>query len=145
VQQLESHAGVSFPSGSLSLGQVVFEPEALRVNQVTGSLGSPATGPVLAATSNRHVVTVALDASQQSEVKTGNKVTVSLPDGTTTPGVVSSVGTVATTSPGREEPRHDDPGAGDADRSEGGGHPGPGAVTVNITTAAARAACSRCR
>ena len=48
---------------SLSLGQVVFEPEALRVSQVTGSLGGPATGPVLTATSDRHVVTIALDAS----------------------------------------------------------------------------------
>ena len=81
--------------GSLSLGQVVFKPEALRVSQVTGSLGGPAAGPVLAATSDRHVVTVPLDASQQSEVKAGDPVTVTLPDGTTTPGVVSAVGTVA--------------------------------------------------
>jgi multidrug efflux pump subunit AcrA (membrane-fusion protein) len=53
---------------------------------------------VLAATSDRHVVTVLLDASRQSEVKAGDTVTVTLPDGTTTPGVVSSVGTVAATS-----------------------------------------------
>ena len=31
VQRLEEHLGVSTPPGSLSLGQVVFEPEALRV------------------------------------------------------------------------------------------------------------------
>ncbi len=47
VQRLEAHLGVSYPPGSLSLGQVVFEPEALRVSQVTGSLGGPAAGPVL--------------------------------------------------------------------------------------------------
>ncbi len=58
MQQLEEHLGVSSPPGSLSLGQVVFEPEALRVAQVTGSLGGPASGPVLAATSDRHVVTI---------------------------------------------------------------------------------------
>ena len=98
VQRLEEHLGVSFPPGSLSLGQVVFEPEALRVSQVTGSLGGPASGPVLAATSDRHVVTIPLDVSQQSEVKAGDTVSITLPDGTTTPGVVSSVGTVATTS-----------------------------------------------
>ncbi len=98
VQKLEEHLGVSFPPGSLSLGQVVFEPAALRVATVTGSLGGPASGPVLTATSDRHVVTIPLDASQQSEVKAGDGVTVTLPDGTTTPGVVSSVGTVATTS-----------------------------------------------
>jgi hypothetical protein len=100
VQRIEGRLGVSSPLGSLSLGQVVFEPEALRVAQVTGSLGGPASGPVLAATSDRQVVTIPLDVSQQSEVKAGNRVTVTLPDGTTTPGVVSSVGTVATTTPG---------------------------------------------
>ena len=98
VQQLDEHLGVSSPPGSLSLGQVVFEPEALRVSQVTGHLGNPATGPVLTATSDRHVVTISLDASDQSEVKAGDAVSVTLPNGTSTPGVVSSVGTVATTS-----------------------------------------------
>jgi hypothetical protein len=100
VQLLEEHLGVSFPPGSLSLGQVVFEPEALRVSQVPGSLGGPASGPVLTATSDRHVVTIPLDASDQSEVKAGDTVSITLPDGTTTPGVVSSVGTVATTTSG---------------------------------------------
>ncbi|HYZ55717.1 MAG TPA: hypothetical protein VE733_19755 [Streptosporangiaceae bacterium] len=136
VQQLEEHLGVSSPSGSLSLGQVVFEPEALRVSQVTGSLGGPASGPVLAATSDRHQVTIPLDASQQSQVKAGDRVTVTLPDGATTPGVVSSVGTVATTTPGsaRGSPATTipvqvtltDPGAaGTLDQAP---------VTVNITT-----------
>jgi hypothetical protein len=98
VQLLEEHLGVSSPPGSLSLGQVVFKPEALRVSQVTGSLGGPAAGPVLTATSDRRVVTILLDASQESEVRVGDKVTVTLPDGATTPGVVASVGTVATTT-----------------------------------------------
>ena len=40
---------------------------------------------------------IPLDASQQSEVQAGDRVTVTLPDGTSTPGVVSSIGTVATT------------------------------------------------
>ena len=82
------------------MGQVVFEPEALRVSQVTGSVGGPASGPVLAATSDRHVVTIPLDASQRVEVKAGDAVTVTLPDGTSTPGTVSWVGTVATTTSG---------------------------------------------
>jgi hypothetical protein len=103
VQQLEEHRGVTFPPGSLSLGQVVFKPEALRVSQVTGSLGGAASGPVLTATSDRHVVTIALDTAQQSEVKAGDTVSITLPDGTTTPGVVSSVGTVATTTPASQQ------------------------------------------
>jgi hypothetical protein len=137
VQQLEEHLGVSSPPGSLSLGQVVFEPEALRVSQVTGSLGGPASGPVLTATSDRHVVTIPLDASDQSEVKAGNTVSITLPDGTTTPGVVSSVGTVATTSGSGGSPTTTipvqatltDPGvAGTLDQAP---------VTVNIITATA--------
>jgi len=134
VQQLEEDLGVSFPSGSLPLGQVVFEPGALRVSQVTGSLGGAAAGPVLTATSDRHVVTIPLDVSQESEVKAGDRVTVTLPDGTTTPGVVSSVGTVATTSSSGPDAtttipvqvKLTDPrAAGSLDRAP---------VTVNITT-----------
>ena len=98
VQQLEGHLGVSSPPGSLALGQVVFEPEALRVTQVTGHLGGQANGPVLTATSDRHVVTISLDVSAQSQVKAGDTVSVTLPDRTVTQGVVSDVGTVATTT-----------------------------------------------
>ena len=98
VQLLEEHAGVPAPSGSLSLGQVAFEPGPIRVAQVTGSLGGPAAGPVLQATSDEHVVTIALDTSQESDVTAGDHVSVTLPDGRSTQGVVSQVGTVATTS-----------------------------------------------
>lgn len=98
VAKLQSRLGISEPTGSLDLGQVAFEPTALRVSQVTGTLGGPASGPVLKATSDEHIVTISLDASQQSEVKAGDTVTVTLPDGQTTPGVVSSVGTVAVTA-----------------------------------------------
>jgi hypothetical protein len=94
VQRLEEHLGVSSPSGSLSWGQVVFEPEALRVSQAAG-LDGPASGPVLIATSDRHVVTIPLSTSQESEVAVGDAVTVTLPDGASTPGKVSSVGAVA--------------------------------------------------
>jgi hypothetical protein len=98
VQRLETHLGADDPAGSLSLGQVVFEPEALRVSQVTGRLGGSAAGPVLTATSDRRVVTIPLDAAMQAQVKAGDPVTVALPTGVTVPGAVSSVGTVATTT-----------------------------------------------
>jgi hypothetical protein len=100
AEKLQSALGISSPSGGLTEGSAVFEPTALRVTTVTGSLGGPASGPVLAATSDRHVVTIALDASQQSEVKAGNRVSITLPDGAATPGTVSSVGTVATAPSG---------------------------------------------
>jgi hypothetical protein len=98
VETMEEDLGVSDPPGSLSLGSVVFEPEALRVSSEPGSLGSQAMGPVIAATSDRHVVTVALNTSQESEVKAGDAVSVTLPNGSTTAGTITSVGTVATGS-----------------------------------------------
>jgi len=98
VQRLEERRGVADPPGSLSLGQVVFEPEALRVSRLIGSLGGSATGPVVFATSDRQAVTIGLDASDQSEVRLGDRVSITLPSGATTPGVVSSIGRVATTS-----------------------------------------------
>jgi hypothetical protein len=140
VQLLEGHLWVASPPGSLSLGQVVFEPQALRVSQVSGSLGGSGTGSVLTATSDRHVVTIPLDTSQQSQVQAGDKVTVTLPDGAPTPGVVSSVGTVASTTPGSAgsgstttipvQVTLTDPGAaGTLEQAP---------VTVNITTASVK-------
>jgi hypothetical protein len=138
VQKLEVHLGVSSPPGSLPLGQVVFEPAPLRVATVTGSLGGPASGPVLTATSDRHVVTIPLDASQQSEVKAGDRVTVRLPDGTTTPGVVSSVGTVAVTSESGGNVTTTIPVQVKLTDPKAAGTLDQAPVTVNITTATAR-------
>ena len=135
VEKLQSALGVSSPSESLPLGSVVFEPQALRVSRVTGSLGGSANGPVLAATSDRHVVTVPLDVSQQSQVKAGDKVTVALPDGTTTPGVVSSVGTVATTSGSGGDTTATIPVQVTLTDPQAAGTLDQAPVTVNITTA----------
>jgi hypothetical protein len=134
VQRLEAHLGVALPPGSLSLGQVVFEPGALRVSQVTGRLGGPANGPVLATTSDRLLVTIPLDTSEQPAVKAGDTVSVALPDGTTTRGVVSSVGKVATGSRLNaaipvQVRLISQSAAGTLDQAP---------VTVNITTATAR-------
>jgi hypothetical protein len=95
VQRMESARGVSSPPGSLPLGSAVFEPEAIRVTSVPGRLGGPAAGPVLAATSDQHLVTVPLSTAQETEAAVGDPVTITLPDGASTPGKISSVGTVA--------------------------------------------------
>jgi hypothetical protein len=86
-------------NGTLILGQAVFVPTAARITSVSATLGAPAQSgePVLQATSIARQVIVAVDASQQSEVAVGAKVTITLPNDATTPGVISSVGSVATT------------------------------------------------
>jgi hypothetical protein len=96
VEKLQKHLGVD-QSGQLPLGDVVFLPTAARVTTLLAGLGAPATGPVLRASSTARTVSVALDADLQSEVTAGNRVTITLPDGSTTPGTVTAVGKVATT------------------------------------------------
>ena len=134
TEQLEQSLGVSNPPGSLPLGSVAFEPAALRVSADSGDLGSPAAGPVLTATSDQHVVTIALAASLQSEAAAGDAVTVTLPDGAVTPGVISSVSKVAS-------------GSGSSatipvyirlTRPQAAGNLDQAPVTVNITTASVR-------
>jgi multidrug efflux pump subunit AcrA (membrane-fusion protein) len=98
AKALQSAAGISDPSGSLAARSVVFEPGAIRVTSVLGNLGGPAAGPVLSGTSDQHVVSVALTTADESEVAVGDAVSIGLPDGASTPGKISSVGTVATGS-----------------------------------------------
>jgi hypothetical protein len=98
VKALQAALGVT-QDGTLALGQAVFLPTAARITAVSATLGAGAQpgGPVLTASSTTREVTVALDATQQASVKVGDQVTITLPDNQTTPGVVSSIGTVATT------------------------------------------------
>jgi len=62
------------------------------------TVAATAGAALMTATSDSPVVTIALDTAQQAEVKAGDTVSVTLPRGNTTPGVVTSVGTVATTN-----------------------------------------------
>ena len=95
VQKLQASLGVS-QTGILTLGQAVFEPIALRLTNVSVILGGTlqAGEPVLQGTSTTRVVTIALTADRQSMVKVGDRVVITLPDNSTTPGRVTSVGTV---------------------------------------------------
>jgi len=116
VERLQTHVGVTV-NGALAMGQVVFLPTAARVSAISATLGGPAQpgGPVLDATSTTRVVTIGLDATQQSEVAVGDPVTITLPNNQTTPGVVSSVGSVAVAPP-----------------SDGGGDGSDGNPTITV-------------
>jgi hypothetical protein len=97
VEKFQVTLGVT-RTGILTLGQAVFLPTSARITTVLASLGGPAQPgqSVLTATSTARQVSIALDADEQSEVAVGDKVTMTLPNNQTTPGVISSVGTVAT-------------------------------------------------
>jgi hypothetical protein len=123
VERLQAALGVT-QSGSLNVGEAVFLPSAVRVTGVSGELGGTAQAgePVLECTSTAREVTVELGAGLQSEVKKGDRVVITLPDSSTTPGVVTSVGTVATS------PSSTGSGGG----TSGGGDGGNPTVTVEI-------------
>jgi hypothetical protein len=94
--RLQEDLGVA-ATGRLELGRAVFLPGPLRITKVAATLGSGARpgAPVAQATSTRRSVSVDLDAAQAAAVKAGDRVQITLPDSRTTPGVVTSVGTVA--------------------------------------------------
>ncbi len=84
-------------TGELLVGSVVFESGPVRVTSVTPTVGATVMpGPVLAITSTARQVTLALDASEQSSVKVGDMVAITLPDNQTTPGRITYVSSVAT-------------------------------------------------
>ena len=97
VDKLQAALGVT-QSGKLKLGHAVFEPSSVRVTSVSAQPGGSAQPgeTVLQGTSTTREVQVALDASQQTSVAVGDKVSITLPNNRTTPGVVSLVGAVAT-------------------------------------------------
>jgi hypothetical protein len=116
-------------TGAVPLGQVVFLPGPIRVATVTATVGAPlpAGTAVLSATSTRPQVTVALDPALQQQVRRGDRVEVTLPDGKTTRGTVASVGRVATqssTGSGQE---------GGQDPSQSGNSNSSGQATVQVT------------
>jgi hypothetical protein len=99
VERLQAALDVT-RTGTLALGQAVIAPSAIRVTSLTTTLGAPAEPgqPLLSATSTMRQVSIAMDVSEESDVTAGDKVAITLPNSRTTPGVVTSVGTVATTA-----------------------------------------------
>jgi peptidoglycan hydrolase-like protein with peptidoglycan-binding domain len=97
LKKFQKHFGMT-QTGKLAPSAVVFVPYSeVRIVSRSGQLGAVAPGgSVMEVSSTIRQVTVALSADLQSQVKVGDKVNITLPLGETTPGVVSSVGNVAT-------------------------------------------------
>lgn len=92
-------------TGALDLDDAVFLPESARIAQVTGKLGGPAqTGAEVAqATSDALEVQVDLEASQQGEVKVGDRAQITLPGNKSVTGTVDRLGRVAQAPAGQDD------------------------------------------
>jgi peptidoglycan hydrolase-like protein with peptidoglycan-binding domain len=101
LEKLQSKVGEA-QTGSLHLGQAVFLPESVRIATVAGELGGSARpgAQVLSATSDTLEVQLALDPSQQGEVKKGDRAEITLPGNTSVTGRVDRLGRVASNNAG---------------------------------------------
>ena len=121
-------------TGTVPLGQVAYAPGPLRITSVTPDLGAVPQpgGQLLTATSTVPMVTAAVPVSQEYLVRAGERVTVTLPDGvTTTPGVITSVSSVASAA---------GPSAGPSPGPGSGGTGGEATVQVTVQLTHLRAA-----
>jgi peptidoglycan hydrolase-like protein with peptidoglycan-binding domain len=87
-------------TGTVALGDIVFQPGASRVGSVVSAVGTTAARgtAVLQLTSTTRVVSVDLSTSQQSLAFRGEPVIVTMPDGSAANGKVTEIGTVATST-----------------------------------------------
>ncbi len=120
VEQFQLHYGMT-ETGTLSLGEAVFLPgQALITGYGTGvSVGGPATpgAAVLTASSTTPVVSIPLDPGLQGTVKVGDAVSITLPDGNITPGVISQVQRVATSSSSNSSDQNENQGGSNGSSS----------------------------
>ncbi|MEU4268638.1 peptidoglycan-binding protein [Streptomyces sp. NPDC026092] len=86
-------------TGTVGPDAIAFSGSAVRVKEAgaaTGDQVGPGR-PVLTVTGSERVVRFKVPVADAGSAKTGTRVTVQLPDGTTAPGKVSSVGKTAST------------------------------------------------
>ena len=84
--------------GIVDLGEVVFLPATVRVNEVLASVGSSVNAgtPVLGISSADQFVTFDLPAADQGLVVVGQEVVIEMPDGSDEAGTVVEIDSVAT-------------------------------------------------
>ncbi|GAA0587081.1 peptidoglycan-binding protein [Paractinoplanes ferrugineus] len=101
VRRWQRDAGIPSPTKVVSPARAVVLDGPGRVSAITAHPGDPAAGDLFTVTGTGKVVTVAMPATDVGTVRAGMAVTVALPSGGSTPGVVGTVGSaVADGSPG---------------------------------------------
>jgi hypothetical protein len=100
-------------TGAVELGRVVFLPGPRRIGEHKASVGTLLSEgtEVLETSSTRRVVSIELDANLQSIARTGDRVEVTLPGGSTVRGRIDSVGRVARDKASDDPAAEGDPNA----------------------------------
>jgi hypothetical protein len=83
-------------NGVVELGDLVFQPGAVRVKSVEIDVGEQAQGPVLQVTDTERLIEVRLDVADRELAAEGDAVQIDIGEGKTVDGTVTSVGKVAT-------------------------------------------------
>jgi peptidoglycan hydrolase-like protein with peptidoglycan-binding domain len=99
LEKLQDDKGFD-ATGALDIDDAVFLPESVRIAKVTGELGGSARpgAQVAQATSDMLEVQVTLEASQQGDVKKGDRAQITLPGNRSVKGRVDRLGRVAQTA-----------------------------------------------
>jgi peptidoglycan hydrolase-like protein with peptidoglycan-binding domain len=98
-------------TGTVEPGQIVFLDGPHRLGQIDTTVGAPLQpgSEVMDTSSTRRIVTADLDADKQSLARTGDPVTVELPDGRSLDGTIESVSSVAESETDPETGEQSDP------------------------------------
>ncbi|MFG1867112.1 efflux RND transporter periplasmic adaptor subunit [Micromonospora arborensis] len=117
VRRWQAAKEVRPATGTVTLGDILVLPGAVRVGAASAHLGDDATGNLMAISDQTKAVSVEIDASRADDIRAGQKVQLSLPDSSHTSGTVTSVSSNVQAGP------------------SDGGDPGPEGPKVQVVVA----------
>lgn len=93
VERWQKAVGID-PTGILDFSDVVVTKSAVRVSDVLAQPGDEASGDLMTVTATTKSVTVPVQSLDIGSIKSGQQVTVVLPDRSTTPGRVAAISAI---------------------------------------------------
>jgi hypothetical protein len=91
VKRWQAATGVRPATGTVTLGDILVLPGAVRAGAAAAQLGDDATGNLMAISDQAKAVSVEIDASRADDLRAGQPVRITLPDSSTSGGTISSV------------------------------------------------------
>jgi peptidoglycan hydrolase-like protein with peptidoglycan-binding domain len=93
VKRWQWNTGVRPADGVVKLGDLAVLPGKVRIGATAAKLGDPASADVMAVSDQKKAVSVEISAGRATDVRSGQKVRITLPDSSVTGGIVRSVST----------------------------------------------------